>query len=371
MHQGSLPPPGAAPERIVGFDVARALAVLGMVMVNYKGQLDSAERGPDWLVWLNERIEGRSAALFVVLAGIGLSLRSRRARIDPATHLAFERSALLRRAVVLYGAGLLNLHLWEWDILHFYGLFLAVAAGLLTAPGLELAIVGLACIVGSVALQASFPYEVEAIDIWSPTGALSDLFFNGLHPFFPWMAFVVLGMWLGRLPLGESATRRRLVTAAIPVLLISEGLDTWATRFHESLPIDPEHVYWLSTWPRAPRPLYVLAAGAMATLLICGCIEVTKNRGQDRWVLALSATGQLAFSLYILHAIAILIPLEHELLDHSSLAETMAYSFAFYAGAVALSLWWRRRFLHGPLETLIRQIAGRTSPGHPRDLATK
>jgi len=148
-----------ATARIPGIDVARSLAILGMVLVNFKYQMDAAYNGPAWLVWISDRADGRAAALFVVLAGLGVSLRSRRAREDPTTHLGPERRALLQRAVLLFGLGLLNLHMWDWDILHFYGVYLALAALLLRLPSLGLA--ALATAVTAATVGVSPWYEAE------------------------------------------------------------------------------------------------------------------------------------------------------------------------------------------------------------------
>lgn len=351
-----------ATARTPGFDVARAAAVLGMVLVNYSAMLDAGARGPDWLVWSSERLEGRASALFVLLAGVGVSLRSRRARQDPAQHLGFERAALIKRAGVLFVAGLLNLHMWEWDILHFYGLFLAVAALFLNARGWLLGASAVACVMVSALLQAAFDYELE-VDLWSGTGALSDLFFNGPHPFFPWMAFVLAGMGLGRLDLRDELMRRRVLIFSLVAVFLGELIDSVGGRLPWLVGFDADAAAWLSSWPRPPRPGYVIAALGTASAVICVCIEVTQRRLHKRWVVALTATGQLAFTLYILHAVAILVPLQHGLLEKASLALSMAYGMGFYVVAVALSVWWRRRFAYGPLEGLIRQITGRTSPG--------
>ena len=66
--------------RIEGYDVARALAVFGMVLVNYKSTMGSEYLGPEKLVGILSFLDGRAAALFVVLAGIGISLLTRQAR---------------------------------------------------------------------------------------------------------------------------------------------------------------------------------------------------------------------------------------------------------------------------------------------------
>lgn len=349
-----------ATARTPGFDVARALAVLGMVIVNYRGRMEPNEDDAELLVWLADRFEGRAAALFVVLAGVGISLRSRRARSD-ASLMGFERGALLKRAAVLAVAGFLNLHLWEWDILHFYAVFLAFAALLLSAPGWLLWLLSCGFVGGQVWLEQSFAYDAE-LDVFSIDGLISDLFFNGLHPVFPWMVFLLLGMWLGRLDLRSDATRNKVLVASLAAMFVGEWIDTIALQNPEWLGLDDMQSLWLTAWPRPPRPLYMITATGTAVASIALCISVTQPRPRSGWVVALAATGQLAFTLYIAHAIVIVIPQMHGLFEQPTLAISLFYSFAFYLAAIAASVWWRRRFAQGPLEGLIRQITSRTTP---------
>jgi uncharacterized membrane protein YeiB len=349
-----------ATSRTPGFDVARAIAVLGMALINYRGAMEATERGPAWLNWSLDRFEGRAAALFVVLAGLGISLRSRRARSEPKTHMKFERRALLKRAALLYVLGLLNLHLWEWDILHFYGLFLALAACLIAVPDWGLWAVGLTALVGSIALHNSLPYG-EPPDIWTLKGLANDLLFGGLHPAFPWMAFITTGMWLGRRDLSDRKLRRRILGVSLGVATLAEAIDSVSLRAPALLGIDETWNGWLAATPRPPLPVYTLAGGSTAVAAICLCIAVTEKRPGSRWVVALTATGQLAFTLYIAHAIAIVVPQSHNLFEQSSAVVSTVYSLLFYAVGVVFAVWWRQRWPQGPLEGLIRQITGRHS----------
>ena len=66
--------------RIIGYDLARALAVFGMVVVNFKTVMSAEQGGPAWLGGLVGLLDGRAAATFVVLAGVGIALISRKAR---------------------------------------------------------------------------------------------------------------------------------------------------------------------------------------------------------------------------------------------------------------------------------------------------
>ncbi len=352
-------PSAAATARTPGFDVARAIAILGMVLVNYRLKAEPADES-SWLSWSGDQIEGRAAALFVVLAGVGVSLRSRRAREDPGGHLATERRALLSRAGILFGIGLANLHMWEWDILHFYGVYLVAAALFLRARGWILwAGVGVFIAAASF-LQARYDYATD-IDVWSLKGFFVDLVFSGVHPALPWTAFLLVGMWLGRLDLKDPKIRRRLLFWSIAVASLGELADTVGQHVPSLVGLDDESGMWLYSFPRPPGPGFVATATAISIAVICIAVGATEKRPSARWVLALTVTGQLAFTLYILHAVAILIPLQHELLYGASLRIVYAYALAFYVVGIALSIWWRNRWEYGPLEGLIRQVAGRSA----------
>ena len=63
--------------RLDGLDVARYLAFVGMVIVNFKIAMGASDDG-GILGILTGALEGRAAATFVVLAGIGLGLAARK-----------------------------------------------------------------------------------------------------------------------------------------------------------------------------------------------------------------------------------------------------------------------------------------------------
>src|SRR6266516_176101 len=108
------------PDRIIGYDLARALAILGMVVVHFALVMSSepmVEEG--WMSRVVGFLDGRAAATFVVLAGIGVTLRSRGAAAGAAHHpkgLARLRSTLLKRGLFLLAVGFLNLIIWPGDI---------------------------------------------------------------------------------------------------------------------------------------------------------------------------------------------------------------------------------------------------------------
>lgn len=99
------------PKRIIGYDLARSFAIFGMVVVNFKIVLGAEQSGPAWLESLVGLLDGRAAATFVVLAGVGLSLLSRKARTSgDRDQLSQDRNTLLKRALFLFAVGLLYTH---------------------------------------------------------------------------------------------------------------------------------------------------------------------------------------------------------------------------------------------------------------------
>ena len=93
--------------RIIGYDLARALALFGMVVVNFKIVMGAEKTGPDWLANLVGLLDGRAAATFVVLAGAGLSLLSQKGRtLADRDLLVQDRNTLLKRALFLFIVGL-------------------------------------------------------------------------------------------------------------------------------------------------------------------------------------------------------------------------------------------------------------------------
>lgn len=89
--------------------------------------------GPEWLVFAAGLLDRRAAATFVVLAGVGILLMMNKARLEANVHQTLtHRKTLLKRALFLFVVGLLDTPLWPADILHFYGLYIAIAVMFLT-----------------------------------------------------------------------------------------------------------------------------------------------------------------------------------------------------------------------------------------------
>ena len=106
--------------RIIGYDVARALAILGMVIVNFKTVMYDKISGADWLGGFVNLFEGRAASTFVILAGVGMTLMSKRAIAEnDIPKIKQIQNTLFKRSLFLFIVGLMYTPIWPADILHF------------------------------------------------------------------------------------------------------------------------------------------------------------------------------------------------------------------------------------------------------------
>ncbi len=105
-------------QRILGFDLARAYAIFGMYIVNFK--LIFGKYGDDsFLGKTLSLFSGNSSTVFVMLAGMGVALMTGRPQYTQAEKTAL-RKAIIKRAFFLLVIGLLLALWWPADILHFF-----------------------------------------------------------------------------------------------------------------------------------------------------------------------------------------------------------------------------------------------------------
>ena len=94
-------------QRVTGYDLARALALFGMVIVNFKVVM-SAETGHPFLMNFATLLEGRASALFVMLAGVGITFLTAKAiNSSDNTWVLKIRISVVKRGLLLVVIGLL------------------------------------------------------------------------------------------------------------------------------------------------------------------------------------------------------------------------------------------------------------------------
>lgn len=346
--------------RIIGYDLARALAIFGMVIVNYKVVMNASKNGPDWLIWLAGLFDGRAAATFVILAGIGIAMLSKKGIVtQDRERIHRDRKTLFKRAIFLFIVGLLYTPLWPADILHFYGVYIVIAALLLTASDRQLwaGVIGLN--IAFLLLILIFDYEtgwnfstLTYVDFWTAKGMLRHLFFNGFHPVIPWLAFLLIGMWLGRQDVENRQIRRRILWIATLTAVIAETLSYILLKiFSGNIGI------FFSTEPMPPMPFYIAAGAGTAIVIIMLCLEYTLQYPHTSIVMPLVSTGQLALTLYVAHVVIGMGFIETiGRLENQTLQFAIASASIFFILSVIFSHYWHKQFQRGPLEWMMRKI---------------
>jgi uncharacterized protein len=364
-----VPADPTASGRIAGYDVARSLALLGMIVVHFSLVAAADRSEPAWLASILALLDGRASATFVVLAGIGLTLMSRRAVAsgDPVA-LSEVRQTIFQRGLFLLVVGFLNLMIWPGDILRVYGVSLLLASRLLQTPNRWLLVLAamFAVVFAVLVLIGDFEknWDWQTLtyhDLWSASGIFRNLFYDGFRSVLPWTGFVLFGMWLGRLDLADRRINWRVLATGIAVAVVTELTSRVLVAHFIAHPIeglDAETIHALFGTESMPAlPLFLLAAGGTATAVIAVCVQAATRMN---WIWRpLVATGQMALTWYFAHIVlglGLLVALG--LVGAESLPNAARDGLLFFGVAVILSWSWKTMFRHGPLEWLMRKVAG-------------
>ena len=346
------------------------------------------ERAPDGSVtattWL---VDGRASALFAVLAGVSLALMSR--------HTGAGALAVRALLVALLGLALGELDTGLAVILTYYGLlfwlglpFLRLRARALFAWAA--AWVLLAPVVSALLrphLPARRGPSPSFDQLADPGHLVSELLLTGYYPVVTWLAYLLLGLALGRCDLRSRTVQARLVggglVASVLALVVSRSfteqpwvlrrlvpdagrygdvstakafLDAISGGLHGSTPAGGSWAWQLVVAPHSGTPFDLVETGGSAVLVIGACLLLVSALGPAalRGVAVAFGAGTMTLSLYSLHVVlrtGALWPPE----EPSSFGWHVLVLMGLGAGFVGL----RRR---GPLEWLV----GRVSAGATR-----
>lgn len=357
-------------ERIIGFDLARAYAIFGMYIVNFNFSFGSIMAPKDGAGRFLNMFTGNSTAIFIVCAGIGLSLMTSGKGNGPEEKKAL-RSKVLKRSWFLFALGLLLYTWWVGDILHFYGGYMHLAAFLLFVPKRYLLWAAMGAVFLFHVLLFIIPIstgwnftDFSYTDFWTIPGFLRNTFYNGWNSIFPWMAYFLVGMWLGRLDWQKKQLRMAvfgtgaLLFTAVEVLrfLVNLGL------------VDADWSAFIQAEYFPPYlPFFLLTMG-FALMVIPFCIYIGERFSNNPVLLALQKTGQMTLTHYVIHLTLGMVLfawltgkhytglLEDE--TPTPALSILGFSVVFYLFSMCFSLLWSKKFKNGPLESLMRKISG-------------
>ncbi len=331
-----------ANERVIDLDVTRAVALIGVAVMNYHGYLILLG-GPVGTSTVNRffnpwtgPLSTRFAATFVMVAGMGITLMTNRGRLGrDRDRRSADRWTLIRRGTLLYAFGYVFEWIWNGTILFFYGAFFIVGAFLFTLRTRWLIAIGAVAAIAAAGLQW-WAFETDGDTTWlfegwytaaayrSPRRLLFDTFVNGTHPLLPWLAFLCAGMALGRyLPL-RSEWRRVLI--ALGVLMVA-GTYLANHAFADT----PLRARLLATDPFSRSLNYTISALGSSIVAFC-VIGWIANRTKSNVVTqAFAAAGRMTLTLYIAHALVFIALVRHwHLIRPAGLDVALGFAACFW-----------------------------------------
>jgi uncharacterized membrane protein len=364
--------------RVVGIDAARGLALLGMLAVHIfpNSHEDTGEPTLAFVLFA-----GDSAALFVLLAGVGLALSTGGRNRHRGSDMWADRAGLAARAVLvgivaLVVAAIIQGPDVETSILLYFAVYF-----LLAIPFLSLGPRGLfagaltLCIIAPILMQQLTPVLPEWSDsnpsisqlFSEPAAVVFQLLLTGTYPALPYLTFILVGLGLGRLNLnsirvqvfiaGVGAGLAILANAVSAVLLQAAGgyqrlLQTPGMSkdsVEEALVFGPETLPESSPWwlaiatPHTNTPLALASSLGMA-LLVLGVVLLVASRA-GRWLGPLNAMGAMTMTLYTAHMLALSLEVHYD--------APLLWYLVQLAVAVLFAMVWSRQVGRGPLEKLM------------------
>ena len=345
----TVPTGSPASKRLQGVDVARALAIFAMF---------AAHIGPTDRYGALGRtfhfLDGLAPVLFVVVAGMGTSMLTLARNDSVAVRIRLLWTAALL-AVLGFSTQALDHHVFV-ILQHFSVLFLVAALVIgidsrrLAAAGFALAVLGpLIYLAGLLRYPELFARSVVRVS--DSLGEITvGLLINGIYPALTYIGIFLVGMWLGRLPLGDRAVTvsmirlGALVAAGSWVLVVAVETLWFLPQGH------PDWRWIVVMRPHSQMPMWFIATGGFAVALIGICLALFRSRSW--WSLPLVAVGQMSLTLYVLHLLAFTwFPGR---LVSFYLHEAAVITLLFCLVATGLAMLWVHLFKIGPLEYLVR-----------------
>ena len=368
--------------RVVGVDVARGLALVGMFAVHIFWSLHD-----DYTPSLTHQVmAGHALATFVLLAGVSLTFVTKRRSGGSWLSDRSTAAALATRALIVAFIGLL-LNSWLdpdiWVILPYYGLMFLLSIPLLRLSSrvllmMSIALVLLAPLLVLATFDTDLPREGPALGTLAhPLDLIVTLLVTGYYPVVAWMAFICLGIVIGRLDLSSKRVAVRLTVAGgvlaagawqLSTLLLLKLGGLEQLRAAAPPDVSPEAarniIMWepeetVSSWwwlveravdTTTPFRLVHDIGIAMARLGVC--LLITHVRPIRRALGPVAAAGAMSLTLYTAHVVV---------LEQFSFHHPIQLFVVMVYVALTFAALWRQNGRRGPLEALVAWASARSA----------
>lgn len=370
--------PKTSSKRLVGIDAARGLALVGMMATHLLPSWNETT-GDVTLSW--RLFSGNAAALFALLAGVGLALSTGGRHPHEGRRMTANRAGIAVRAILISLVGLWIGTLMPADppaynILIYYGVFFLLALPFLrVGPKALFVSAAVLALVAPVLMQNL----LDVLPKWSsynptlgtvlaePVPTASQLLLTGNYPALQYMTFLLTGMGIGRLKLREIGTQVRILVVGVGIavlahltsyillyglggyqrLLESSGLrastlNEWLTWGPDAFPTDT--AWWLAiTTPHTDTPLALAASLGVAMGALGAFLLIARKVGA--WLLPLTAMGIMTLTIYTAHLVALSFEVHYD--------QPYLWYVIHLGVAAAFAMAWYLNLGKGPLERVI------------------
>lgn len=368
--------------RITGLDVARGIALIGMVAVHTLPSKDpDGTMSPTF--WL---AAGNAAALFATLAGVGLAFISGGQNRASGLKLRIARKRLFIRSALIFLLGITINQVFSpvvFNILPFYGLLFLVAVffigmrlpWLVVSTALTIIVMPIFVFVFNHNSDTEQLGNVTFVDfVQTPLESINTLLFTGAYPVATWFFYILVGMIIGRLQLKLMATQ-----ALLPFFGLVTALGTWIISYvgiwfaggweamvkaepqlstdevEQFIVFGAEFDYLPSnTWawglimaPHANTALSILHSAGVAVFVLGLCLLLC--RFIPHQISPLALVGSMTLTLYIGHQLF--------MTYNTIAAPSMLLFLTQLSFGVTLAYIWTRFTRQGPLEWLVAKIS--------------
>ncbi|MCK2240605.1 MULTISPECIES: DUF418 domain-containing protein [unclassified Crossiella] len=393
--------------RLLGIDVLRAIAILGMIWIHFSltGWLTAGSPATpsESIGWLNRLLDVRSREIFFLLAGVTVALTTGGVRRHRGRVLARSALRVAVRALVLFLLAFVLGELGAWDaqILHFYAMWLV-----LLLPFALLRARTLFVIAGVLAVAAPifklrqhnlrlFEPDLEQMTRLSEHGGFSLLGHPGdwlptvqnvvfgagstSQDTIAVLPFLVLGLALGRLDLRDHVLRVRMVVTgaatAVGTVLVGLlamypfGAAAAVTAAKNAKPAEGVRAPWQElvtlAWPGPASTLFSIVEFVfmmgLITALLGGLLIAMERTLWRRLLWPFAAFGSMALTWYVVHFQLLGSGLFRNAQGYPDNRTALAF-LVFLVLALVLSVLWRQWAGRGPLEWLQHWIVTNVVP---------
>lgn len=360
-----------AKPRLLGLDLARGLAVLGMFVAHTAatGAVGDGSSARDLLLGL---ADGRPSILFALLAGISLGILTGRPAPYTGDDAVRARVRVLVRAVILLGvAGVLAmLDSQVAIILAFYSAWFMIVLPFVQRSTSWIFTAAVLIAVFGPLLRLFIETAAPVLGLYLETGDPNQFFVatlvSGFYPGLAYLAIVFAGLGLSRLDLAARAVQLNMVAAGallaligygvglVGLILVGDDLDPGLTSVEAGAGLDTAALGQLViATPHSGTTWELLGSGGVA-IAVTGLLLMLPARAG--WALApLAAVGSMSLTAYSAHvAVLGMFP---QMVSSASLWPAVG----LVVGALILCWAWRAAFGRGPLERVMYEVSVRAT----------